>query len=365
MKVLFISLLKNDKLSGGDVCSNRNLMTVRKLYGDENVIMYNIKREEKKSNRFNYLWKLKNIFIDIFELSFAGLDNYKKKEINQLIKTENIDVVFIDRSLFGSLNRQIKRINSDVKVITFFHNVEFLFYKESILVDRNYIMGYRIILAYISELLACKYSDKIISLNTRDANKIEYYYKRKVDNIIPISIVDNYLNSQLENKYQTQKVALFIGSYFFANVQGIKWFIENVMNHLNIKLLIVGSGMEKLKYEFSATDRIEIFSDVPSLAMYYELADFVVLPIFSGSGMKVKTAEALMYGKYLIGTNEAFTGYDISKEVGICCNTSSEFIEAINNFGNTNKFNKYSRKLFLENYSFKSTINLFKKLFVF
>lgn len=40
----------------------------------------------------------------------------------------------------------------------------------------------------------------------------------------------------------------------------------------------------------------------------------MVMPIFSGSGMKVKTAEALMYGKFLIGTKEAFEGYEIDEK---------------------------------------------------
>jgi len=35
----------------------------------------------------------------------------------------------------------------------------------------------------------------------------------------------------------------------------------------------------------------------------------VILPIISGSGMKTKTAEALMYGKSIIGIKEAFEGY--------------------------------------------------------
>ena len=34
--------------------------------------------------------------------------------------------------------------------------------------------------------------------------------------------------------------------------------------------------------------------------VFYQNAELMVMPIFSGSGMKVKTAEALMYGKFLM-----------------------------------------------------------------
>ena len=47
----------------------------------------------------------------------------------------------------------------------------------------------------------------------------------------------------------------------------------------------------------------------------------MLFPIFEGSGMKLKTCEALMFGKNIIGTPEAFAGYDIDDytNVGACC----------------------------------------------
>ena len=47
------------------------------------------------------------------------------------------------------------------------------------------------------------------------------------------------------------------------------------------------------------------------LGEYYRNCDVVIAPIFEGSGMKTKTTEALMWGKYIIGTNESFCGFAI------------------------------------------------------
>jgi hypothetical protein len=91
----------------------------------------------------------------------------------------------------------------------------------------------------------------------------------------------------------------------------------------------------------------------------------MVSPIFKGGGMKVKTCEALMYGKNIFGTSEAFIGYEIDYDkVGALCNTKEEFIDTINNYCSTKreKFNEYSRKCFLENYSFDATLEKFEKL---
>ena len=43
-------------------------------------------------------------------------------------------------------------------------------------------------------------------------------------------------------------------------------------------------------------------NNVDCLETWYEKADVVISPIFLGSGMKTKTAEALMYGKPILGT---------------------------------------------------------------
>jgi hypothetical protein len=57
----------------------------------------------------------------------------------------------------------------------------------------------------------------------------------------------------------------------------------------------------------------------------------VIAPIFDGSGMKTKVAEALMHGKKVVGTPEAFSGYEkVAERAGWCCSSPTEFVTAIN-----------------------------------
>ena len=81
--------------------------------------------------------------------------------------------------------------------------------------------------------------------------------------------------------------------------------------------------------------------------------------------MKVKTCEALMYGRNILATSEAVEGYDIDMtKAGALCNTAKEFIEAIQRFSNiqVSRFNEYSRQSFLDKYSTESTDLLFNEL---
>jgi hypothetical protein len=78
--------------------------------------------------------------------------------------------------------------------------------------------------------------------------------------------------------------------------------------------------------------------------------------------MKVKTAEALKYGKYIIGTREALAGYQVDQESATICSTESDFIEAIQHFDRPFRYNAASRALFVSHYSYSHSLTLFKKL---
>jgi hypothetical protein len=92
----------------------------------------------------------------------------------------------------------------------------------------------------------------------------------------------------------------------------------------------------------------------------------MVMPIRFGAGMKVKTAEAMMYGNCIFASNEALEGYAVENTNGIYrCNSAEDYISALSKFfsnGNTinNEFYEEVRGLFLEKYEtvrFAQTFN--------
>jgi glycosyltransferase involved in cell wall biosynthesis len=340
MKVLFLSFRDSENGGGGTQCTFRNYQAICSYFGKENVKFLQVLVLRK---RFKFLQLLLN-----------------KKEIVKNVK--NIQIIFIDQSDFGSLAKSIKKMNPDARVITFFHNVEFDFAKQEYQKKkiRKAIYVKKI---FENELNASNYSDFIFSLNSRDAQSIEKLYGRKINAIIPISFPNRCINFN-NNAISVQPTALFLGINFFPNIYGITWFIKNVLPFVNIKLKIVGRGMDKIN--LPKNDKLEISGYVENLDIIMQDADFIVLPIFLGSGMKVKTCEALMHGKNIIGTNEAFQGYSVDFEkIGACCETAEEFIAAINEFSKrfSSKFNQYSRNLFLEKYSDEVVFKLFTNAF--
>lgn len=103
---------------------------------------------------------------------------------------------------------------------------------------------------------------------------------------------------------------------------------------------------------------------MPDLGVFYRNCDAIISPIFEGSGMKTKTTEALMWGKYIIGSHEAFVGFTIPQGLYKECNTVDEFINGINMLSNNKppKFIKEVRDLYLKKYSFNNSVDIIKRM---
>lgn len=359
MTILFIRYKKSKNiLEGGEQCSQKNYNVLSQLVGEDNITTYYIHDENQKKNIVDYF---KGAFYFPFNYYF-GLTPKRAKEIVGL--AQSYDVVFIDRSVFGIIAKKLKEANYKGRIISFFHNVEVTYFEAKL----GNKIGKRLVLRCIdrNDRYACQYSDKTTTLTSRDDDNLFARYGKRADEIIPIAFKDKYLKEQYASEYTSpQPLCLFLGAYFPANKEGIVWFVKNVLPKVNIKMKVVGKGMAQLKAEEPALKDIEVISDAPDLLPYFEEADIMILPIFKGSGMKVKTCESLMYGKNIIATDEAFVGYDVDYDkVGGKCNTAEEFIARIQDFGQhpRPRFNAYSRQMFLEKYSEEAVVEMFRKV---
>lgn len=357
-RVLFISE-KFTNGTGGFICSNRNYNSLKEIFGDENVFKYEI--EYPKHSKQKLIKRIINKIKAEDSLTPKNINSIKK-----ILKEHKIEEIWIDRSTLGYLAPILKRFNPHLHITVFFHNFELEYFRGRFKNNsiNKFLLEYKV---KRNELFALKYSDKSVCLNECEAKRISIQYKIKPSEIIPISLIDGF-NKVIGEAYSKPgphkiKNLLFIGSYFFGNVEGIKWFCEKILPFTDCNLTIIGKGMNQLSQTLKITDKISIYDFVDNLNPYYEKADSVIFPIISGAGMKVKVAEALMHGKFLIGTSLAFEGYDISPDNAIICDDPQEFIKALN-MTEAIPYNIFSRNLFLNKYSFDATLPLFKKLFI-
>ena len=361
MKILIIRYKKTRGVpEGGEQGSEKNLIVLRQIAGKENVDTYFIHDEGHKRSLWEYLQGIVYMPMGYY----FGLTPKRVEEI--VAKAEWYDEVFVDRSVFGIIAKRLKKIGYKGRVVAFFHNVEAVYFSAKYSNKFNPMRWLVVPCADRNDRWSCRYADKTIALSTRDDDELYRRYGRHADQLVPVAFVDGYQRETYSSHLTSEKpLCMFLGAYFPANVEGIEWFVKNVLPKVNIRMQIVGKGMEKLEGAEWMRKDIEVLSDVPDLEPLFEAADIMVLPIFKGSGMKVKTCESLMYGKNIIGTPEAWSGYELDySKAGACCLTADEFIAAIGDFcaHPRPRFNAYSRQVFLENYSADRMVDKFRSI---
>lgn len=359
-KVLFIFTMPPTKITNGGGQADKRCMTLAKEVFDSSEIDFAFINQQ--GGEFSLAQRItRSLFVPF------GYFNGLTPSIMKALVRKALDYphVFLSSSLYGIVAKELRSKGFKGKITIHFHNIESEYFK-ALKGSGTYLNWIKVRQAARNDALSSQYADNVITLNERDSNMLHRLYGRQADRILPISLPDTCKDAVRDEQQLTAKRprCLFIGSFFSANVSGILWFVNNVLPHVDIDLSIVGQGMTQIKE--SVPESFSITADVESLAPYIEEADFIIMPIFSGSGMKVKTCEALMHGKNIIGTQEAFEGYDIDpQKVGALCNNAQDFIAAIKRFAEhpVPKWNSYSRQLFLEKYSLEKSKALFRSTF--
>lgn len=351
-KILFISDGILDKERGVGKVSNRNLKILKQAYPNseiEVIVLGGGETDETFKQVLNPGTTKFLRFLNYCMLRF----NCSEGNINYIldrIRIEKHDVVFIDNSMYGLLIKNIRKEFPNVKVISFFHDV-----KKILALDWLKNNGFRYFLQYLSivrnESLTAKFSNALICLNHRDFQLIERIYNTNPVACFPITLDDIFDSKKINQQKEYLGTYLFIGADYYPNVDGVYWFIKNVIDYIPGNLIIAGKGMEKYNEKFSHPRVINLGTvSKQKLEELYYNSCFVISPLFSGGGMKVKICEALMFGKSIFGTDESFIGYDLNYDlIGGKFNTQNEFIEGINNWIEKNKlqsFNSFSREYF-------------------
>lgn len=292
-----------------------------------------------------------------------------RRRVIKCLKTTHYDYVFLSSSLMGRLAWSIKKRFPHIKIVCCYHNIEKQYAREFLRVSGWSHLPFYLGAVY-NERLMIRSADVNMVLNERDSRLMQREYGRTADVILPVAYEDAFDEEKCREVYRhtdlSEPIYLFVGSAFFANVEGIRWFVRNVMPSIKGRLIIAGKGMDAYTNEFSS-DRVQVIGYVEDLSVLYYKATAVVLPIFSGGGMKTKTAEALMYGRTIVGTPEAFEGYELTEKAMYCCRTADEFIQTLNQIADLPRadvcYNVVSRQAYAADYSFDAVFRKFKSIF--
>ena len=281
-------------------------------------------------------------------------------------------MVFVDNSILGLLIKRIKTVYPYIPVLSYYHDVKAKLARDWM---RNApIYRKPIMYAMLSnEKLTAEYADVNFVLGDREEKFFVEAYGKKPEAQLSVYMDITLSNDFYIKKPNAKKKILFFGGYYRPNVHGIEWFIKNVYPQLmcETELIVAGHGMDKLNSD-SYPNGVVVKGYVESIEEIYRDADIVISPIFEGGGMKVKVAEAMAFGKIVVGSDESYEGYQEKipdnywDKFFYRANTAVEFLskirQALKSSAAERHFNPEIRELYEKGFSEKYAENVISKM---
>lgn len=150
---------------------------------------------------------------------------------------------------------------------------------------------------------------------------------------------------------ENSKNVLVVSGKGKINISGINWFLENVWPEVTdivpeANLLVAGSICDK-EDMLSPAKNVHYFGRYDQPEHVYSKADICINPMLYGTGLKIKTLEALSLGKRVISTREGAAGLMRFSGKGLhCTDSASKWIQLLTRYlGAENKNHDYREPL--------------------
>lgn len=242
----------------------------------------------KKISPFNIYNKIHNKipkkYNGIDDLFPFGFDDY----VEELHKKNNYDICIVN---YITLSKVLKKSTINKKAI---YTHDAFTYKTELLNLKKFWFN----LKPNEEAKGIRRATDIISIQENESSLFHYYSPHA--NLY--TVYSSFSINKQSLLYNDN--ILFIAGKNEVNYNGIIFFIENVFpkvieKHPNSKLLIAGQICDLLQ-QYSSCNYVDLKGKVDNIDAFYALGDIVINPVYQGTGLKVKTFEALSYGKITI-----------------------------------------------------------------
>jgi polysaccharide biosynthesis protein PslH len=154
--------------------------------------------------------------------------------------------------------------------------------------------------------------DYLIAVSDRDLKKFKQLGYKNGAMATPIGLE---LNNYIKIKPKTQNDISFIGALdWIPNREGLDWFLANVWPSLSkeqpsLKFYVAGRNTPT-ELQNMNIHNVEILGEVHSAIDFINTYSIMIVPLFSGSGMRVKILEGMALGKTIVTTSLGKEGID-------------------------------------------------------
>jgi glycosyltransferase involved in cell wall biosynthesis len=283
-----------------------------------------------------------------------------EQELVDLLKKESFDIIQLEGTFVGPYIDSIKTHHKGLLALRM-HNVEFEIWQRLAQNESNPLK--KVYLNLLSKQLKTyetdiiKKVDVIVPVTDDDGIKFKKLLPSAEVFTIPAGIDLNEWQYSPSNSYTNW---YHIGSMeWHANAEAVNWYVSEINNGLlsldsNYKLHLAGKGIDS--DQFSKVNNVLVNDNVPRAYDFVKQQDVCVVPLKSGSGIRLKILEAMAAGKLVVSTTVGAQGIDyIDREHLLIADTPSEFAEIYSELKSGSidfkTIVKNARMLIEENYS--------------
>lgn len=257
--------------------------------------------------------KITDAFFNLFTKKSYHLTRFFNTDFQdkliEVLKDNTFDIILFE-SVFLSDYVDTIRKYSKAKLVIRSHNVEFLIWKRIAEKELNILKkSYLKILAHRlerEELSRIQNYDAMLCVSDKDANYFRNNGFERPCATIPIGI--DVMKSLDFNQSEVNFPNLFhLGALdWIPNQEGLFWFLEEVWPLLiskypQLQFHIAGRRPSKEILEIN-TPGVKVHGEIDDAAKFIKHNAIMVVPLFSGSGMRVKIIEGMMLGKAIVST---------------------------------------------------------------
>ena len=279
------------------------------------------------------------ILLNLFSSKSYNVSRFWSPDFNnkliQILQSEKYNIIQLESIYVAPYIDTIRIFSSHSKIILRAHNVENeLWFKQArneknLLKSLYYNLIARRLKKYEREVV--HKVDAVAAISPKDAKRFSRFNALAELKAIPLNIE---INNNWNNS--NNKITLFyIGSLDWKpNLEGLKWFLQSVWPEIYkqmpyLRFYIAGKKMpDKMKNRKIAGVIFE--GEVKDARAFMNSKKIMIVPLFSGSGVRVKILEAMSCGKTVISTSLGAEGLECEKNKNILiADNATEFIDDI------------------------------------
>ncbi|MDD9149639.1 glycosyltransferase family 4 protein [Sporolactobacillus sp. CQH2019] len=258
--------------------------------------------------------------------------NEMKNKIVRFQRENQYDLIYVNH-----LSMMAYHNCFETKVVLDQQNVESLIFGRFIAQTKNPLKKG---LGYIEFIKLKKFekdmlrrADRIIALSEADKQAFTRMLGRDKKEIAVISIHIDEKMLQFSPPEQNKIRLLFMGTMsWYPNKNGMLWFLENCLPRLDPKkyhLYICGAHPPKELTAYQNKQNVTVTGYVKDMNDYIRKCDIGIVPLFIGSGQRVKIIESFAKGLPVISTAVGAEGLVTDEDNILIADSGEEFLDAI------------------------------------